>query len=86
MSGTDTKPIKRSYLSLYFQEVFEAFVAILIVRIAMEKPIQIITTIWYSMLIGFLTFILEQYNPDFKSNVSQGISFTVGSQLMSKFV
>jgi hypothetical protein len=73
-------------LTLYVQEVFEAMIAILVVRVAMEKEIHVRKMFVASCVIGLLTFVLEQYSPDFKSSVSQGISFSVGSQIISKFV
>jgi hypothetical protein len=72
------------HIKHYLNEVLEALIAIVIIRVAMEKPIEITTIIRESMIIGVFTFILELYSPDLKTNVSQGISFTVGSQIMAR--
>jgi hypothetical protein len=79
----ETKP-EPSFLQLYAIEVFQALVAILVIKIAMEKPIVIQTVVWESLLIGALTYVLEQYFPEYNSNIRQGISFSIGSQLMSR--
>lgn len=73
-------------LILYLNECFEAFIAILIIRIAVDKTIDIFRLIQASMLIGLLTFLLENYNKDLKSNIKQGITFTAGSQIVNTFV
>jgi hypothetical protein len=74
---------KEYYIKYYIKEVIEAFVSIIIIRYAMEKPLHLPTLVQTSLLIGLVTCILEQFNPEFKSSVSQGITFTVGSQLAS---
>lgn len=78
----DDKNIR--HIKHYLNEVLEAMIAIVIIRVAMEKTIEIATVIKESMIIGIFTFFLELYSPDLKTNVSQGISFTVGSQLMAR--
>lgn len=85
MEQGDNRKEQRSFLSLYIQEVFEAAASIIIIQVAMDKEVEFHKVFTASLGIGFLTYVLEQYNPDFKSNVSQGITFTVGSQIMSRF-
>jgi hypothetical protein len=68
----------------YAFEVLEAFVAILVIKIAMEKPIEMRTLLWESAVIGLLTFILESVDPQFNSSMRQGMTFTVGSQIMAR--
>ncbi|NBP01419.1 MAG: hypothetical protein EBU90_15025 [Proteobacteria bacterium] len=80
---TEQSPPK-SFIELYVIEFFQALIAILVIKIAMEKPIEIGRIIWESALIGLLTYILEQHFPEYNSNIRQGISFTIGSQLMSR--
>jgi len=82
MERIDAKYIK--HIKHYLNEVLEALIAIVIIRVAMEKSIDVATVIKESMIIGVFTFILELYSPDLKSDVSQGISFTVGSQIMAR--
>lgn len=79
----DTKDLPY-YIRYYIQEIFEAFVAIIVIRTAMDKPIDILKVLFESSIIGMLTFALEQYNSDYKASIASGISFTVGSQLMAR--
>ena len=76
---------EKTIIYAYLQEVFEAFVSILILQFAMGKSIDYSQIVKASFAIGVLTFLLEKYNPDFKSNITQGITFTVGSQIMTRF-
>ena len=87
----DNKSKERSYnlwdlFLVYFHECVEIFVSILIIRIAMDKSVDFYRILQASMVIGFVTFMLEHYNSKFKSNVKQGITFSVGSQMMSQFM
>ena len=75
-----------SHAKHYLNEVLEALIAIIIIRVAMEKQLDMTIIIKESMLIGLFTFIIELYNPDLKSNISQGMSFTVGSQIMARHI
>lgn len=73
------------YLKRYIQEVLEAFVAILIIKIATDKQLLFNEILKGSIFVGILTLLLEEYNPEFKEQIRQGITFTVGSQVMSQF-
>ena len=81
----DKDSIKK-WILIYIQEVLEAFVAILIIRIAIDKSVDLYRIILVSLVIGFVTMILENYNSTFNSNLKQGITFTVGSQMISGFL
>lgn len=83
---TKTKWDIRKMLTTYIHEFFEVFVSILIIRIAMDKGIDLMRIVQASAAIGLITFILENYNTDFNSNIKQGITFSVGSQMMSTFM
>lgn len=74
------------WIWIYIQEVFEAFIAILIIRIAIDKSIDFYKIMIVSLAIGFVTMILENYNSTFNSNIKQGITFTAGSQMISGFL
>jgi hypothetical protein len=76
----------KHWVVIYIHEFLEVFISILIIRIAMDKQIDMYKIIQASAAIGFITFILENYNSDFKSNIKQGITFSVGSQMMSSFM
>lgn len=82
----DNKESIKKWLLIYAQEVLEAFIAILIIRIAIDKGIDLYKIILVSLAIGFLTMILENYNSTFNSNLKQGITFTAGSQMISGFL
>lgn len=76
----------KSLFILYLNECFEAFIAILVIRIAVDKGFDMVRIIQASMVIGLLTFMLEHYNTDLKANIKQGITFTAGSQIVNTFV
>jgi len=76
----------KKMLLIYIHEFFEVFVSILIIRIAMDKHVDLMKIVQASASIGFITFILDNYNTDFKSNIKQGITLSVGSQMMSTFM
>ena len=76
----------KHWVVIYIHEFLEVFISILIIRIAMDKQIDMYKIIQASAAIGFITFILENYNSEFKSNIKQGITFSVGSQMMSSFM
>lgn len=82
----DKKYNLKSLVILYIHEFLEAFISILIIRIALDKGIDMYRIIKASAVIGVITFILENYNSDFKSNIKQGITFSAGSQMMSSFM
>lgn len=73
----------KHWVVIYIHEFLEVFISILIIRIAMDKQIDMYKIIQASAAIGFITFILENYNSDFKSNIKQGITFSVGSDRKS---
>jgi hypothetical protein len=83
---TETKFDIRHWIVIYIHEFLEVFISILIIRIAMDKEVDMYRIIQASAAIGLITFILENYNSDFKSNIKQGITFSVGSQMMSSFM
>lgn len=88
MTKDTEKYEENKYLNLfivYLNECFEAFIAIVIIRIAIDKGINMMQIIQASLMIGFLTFLLEHYDKDLKGNIKQGITFTAGSQIINTF-
>lgn len=82
----DTKNPKRSvyyFVKRYIQEFLEAFIGLIIIYIFTQKEINYQSLLKTSGLLGFITLILEDYNPNFNSNIKQGMSFTVGANLMN---
>lgn len=82
----ETKFDIKHWVVVYINEFLEAFISIMIIRIAMDKELQMYKIIQASAVIGLITFILENYNSEFKSNIKQGITFSAGSQMMSSFM
>ena len=76
---------KEYYIKRYIQEVFEAFVSIMLIRYAMGKDLPITALIKASLIIGLVTLLLEEYNHDFKENIVQGLTFSVGASLIGRF-
>lgn len=73
----------------YFENVFEVFIGIIIIQVAMEKPIDlslIRLILFESFIIGLICLLLQMYSGDFKSSITQGITFTVGAQLAARFM
>lgn len=70
------------YIKRYFFEVLEAFVALTILNYFKNGSINITDNLKLASGIGIITLILEEYNPDFSSNIKSGISFSVGSNLV----
>lgn len=85
LSKIDQNTVHKLIL-MYIDEFFQIFVAILIIRIAMDKNIDLYKIIMISAIIALVTLILENYNSDFNSNIKQGITFTAGSQMISGFM
>lgn len=74
-------------LEEYLYEVFEAFVCIMLVIMMMRFSkknfyLDIQMIIKFSLIIGFITWILEYYSKDFKESVKSGIRFTTGASLI----
>jgi hypothetical protein len=74
------------WIRIYINEVFQAFVSILIIRMALEKEIVMIKIFKASIVLGFITFILENYDKDFNTSIKQGITFSVGSHMVSTYM
>jgi hypothetical protein len=81
-----TKPRLIELVILYVYEFFEAFVSIVLIKVAMEKDLNMTSIVRGSAIIGLLTFILERYNPQYRSSVRDGITFTIGSQIISQHI
>lgn len=78
------KSEQRSWLYLYLIEVFEAMVAIIVIRVALDKPIIFPKLLQESCLIGLLTLVLELYSPDYNTSVKSGLTFSVGTSLINQ--
>lgn len=74
-------------LENYIQEVVEALVTLIIIKlfisfVHVKSDINNIFTITFiiitSLIIGFITMVLEFISPALKDNVKQGIGFSAG--------
>ena len=84
-SKHDTVSLKKSikYYSLrYIQEILEAYVAYSLFKIIAEKPIDFVKTFKMSLIIGLITFMLEEYNSDYKNTIKNGIFVNIGTQFV----
>lgn len=70
------------YIKRYFFEFIEALVALTILNYFKDGKVNMESNIKLSLGIGVITLILEEYNPNFSSNIKSGMSFTVGSNLI----
>lgn len=78
-----TKKFSLTYIiKRYIQEFIEAFIAYTIYEIISSKKFVLCKTIQMSFIIGFITFILEEYNASYKNSLKNGIVITLGSQLL----
>lgn len=70
------------YIKRYFFEFLEALVALTILNYFKNGSINTFENMKLASGIGIITLILEEYNPDFSSNIKSGISFSVGTNLV----
>ena len=71
------------YTFRYIQEVIEAFIAYSLFSILTDKKDTDIKKILFmSFFIGFLTLLLEEYDPSYKNTIKNGMLVGIGSQLV----
>ena len=75
--------MKQTTLRHYFNEVFEAFISIVIVTLVTRHKFQIEEVVKLSFIVGSITFFLEFYDHSFKDNLKKGMNFTLGGKLIS---
>lgn len=76
----------KMWIRIYINEVFQAFVSILIIRMALERELDMIKIFKASIFLGVITFILENYDSKFNTSIKQGMTFSVGTQMVSTFM
>lgn len=76
----------QDFLFIYVRETIEVFLAITIIRVALDKPLEIYETVQASVFIGVLTTLLEYYDKDFKKSIKGGINAVAGTQMISRFI
>jgi hypothetical protein len=73
----------KQHLLHYINEVFEIFVAMLILAsLTPKKDIDLLTISKLSLVMGLITFLIEIYNPHLKSNLKSGIIGSVGNSVI----
>jgi len=77
-------PLSKKYVQLYVIEIIEAFIAVFVIRLAINVKIDFTKICLESLGIGLITLILEQYSSDYANNIRQGILFTVGASLINR--
>ncbi len=71
------------YIFRYIQEVIEAFIAYSLFNIlSKNKDTDLQKILFMSFFIGFLTLILEEYDPSYKNTIKNGMLVGIGSQLV----
>ncbi len=74
---------KVKYITLrYIQEILEAFVAYTLFKLISNKQIVFSNTLRLSMVVGFVTLILEEYNTVYKNSIKNGILANIGSEFV----
>ncbi len=71
------------YVLRYIQEVIEAFIAYSLFNILSDnKDTNMKKILFMSFFIGFLTLLLEEYDPSYKNTIKNGMLVGIGSQLV----
>lgn len=73
-------------LKRYFQEVAEAIVSLTMIKLAINQKVPCLNDVRVlvkaSLLMGLMTLILEEINPDLRTDVKRGISTSVGATIV----
>jgi hypothetical protein len=71
------------YLKRYLNECIEAFVLLTILKFFDKVHIKTLPKfIYYILIIGLITLILEEINPDLQKGVKTGFIIKTGSSLI----
>ena len=76
------------YLTRYIEEVIQSCIAVSIIKIlanTSNKEVDVFKIIQYSILLGSITFILEEYDHKYAENVKTGIKVATGTTLLKSF-
>jgi magnesium-transporting ATPase (P-type) len=77
--------VQSKFFKEYLENVFEAFVILIIIRAIIDKPIDYFQVFKASIIIGLLVSIATAVNEDFKANVRQGLHYGVSGIIVSQF-
>lgn len=81
----EESPLNSKFIKEYLENVFEAFVILIIIRAVVDKPIDYFQILKASIIIGLLISITTSINEDFRSNVRQGLHYGVSGIILSQF-
>ncbi len=76
------------YLTRFIEEVIQSCIAVSIIKLLANnsnKDVDVFKIIQYSILLGSVTFILEEYDHKYADNVKTGIKVTTGTTLLKSF-
>lgn len=83
---TDYKGYFLHFLKRYFQEVLESLISLVVIKSIVSQKIlktEEFSSIFYlSLLLGFMTYILEDINPLFKTDIKRGVSSAIGGAMI----
>ncbi len=74
---------RRPLMVRYLKEVAEAFVYMTIILLMLDKEYSFTKVIRTSLVVGGLTTLIEAFDKDTHNNIKQGMTFTVGSNLIA---
>jgi len=74
------------YFQRYLNEITEASVLIVIIKLSTNNPIDIKEVLLYSIIIGIITLILEEYNQSIYNRVKTGMQTSIGAVLMRTII
>jgi hypothetical protein len=77
--------LNSKFMREYIENVFEAFVVLLIIRAVIDKPIDYVQILRASLIIGLLISIATSINEDFRANLRQGLHYGVSGIIVSQF-
>lgn len=72
----------KGHLFHYIEECFEALVSIILYTLLTNNKFEVKRVIKISLIIGFITFLLEIYKPNFKDNIKSGMVTSLGSTII----
>jgi uncharacterized membrane protein YjjP (DUF1212 family) len=73
---------EKNYIKRYLFEVLEAYIALTILTYIKGNKMDFYKIFLPACVIGLVTLILEEFNPNFSSNLKSGMSFTAGSSMI----
>lgn len=76
LPATDTI---KTHTLIYLQEVLEAFSIYMVYALITNRGIDLLKAFKISFLVGLITYLAENYKPEFKQNIKTGMTVSIGS-------